>query len=54
MSVMLKYAMKLFMIYKAFQRNMENASMMRRGKSIRLVFVSECQFDENQFLCLFN
>ena len=54
MSVMLKYVMKLFMIYRAFQRNMENASMMTRGKYIRRVFVSQSRLEENQFLCLFN
>lgn len=35
--------MKLFMIYKAFQPNMENVLMMKQEKFIRHVFVSECE-----------
>lgn len=42
-NVMWKSVMKLFMIYKAFQPNMENVLMMKQEKFIRHVFVSECE-----------
>ncbi len=42
---MLMYAMILFMLYKVFQQNMVNVSMIKQEKYMHLVFVS-------YFLCM--